>query len=246
MTADISAPPIALPSEPEPQPAARTAYDILRGAILYGALMPGDRLVAADLRARYGLGLTPIREALTRLSGEGLVEGAAHQGLWVRALDRAELADLMATRARIERLAILEAIAHGGAEWEAGIVAALHLLGRTPLPGPGDDGTAARLWEERHRAFHSALVAACPSPWLLRLWNMLADHSERYRKLRLAHHGEPVAEVRDVAGEHSAIVAAVLDRDGARAADLLDTHLAATKRSVDQLLSRMTAPGPEG
>ncbi|MCC6008198.1 MAG: FCD domain-containing protein [Rhodobacteraceae bacterium] len=238
MTPDLAPPPT--------NAAARTAYDTLRGAILYGALMPGDRLVAADLRARYGLGLTPIREALTRLAGEGLAEGAAHQGLRVRGLDRAELADLMDTRARIERMAITGAIAAGDAEWEAEIVAAAHLLALTPLPEPGDDGTASRLWEERHRAFHFALVRACPSPWLLRLWNMLADHSERYRKLRLLHHAEPLAEVRDVVGEHAEIVEAVLAREAERAADLLDDHLAATRRSADRLLARLENGGTAG
>ena len=65
---------------------------------------------------------------------------------------------------------------------------------------------------------------------------MLADHSERYRKVRLLHHREVRAEVRDVNAEHQLIMAAVLDRDVARATALMDAHLAATEKSVAHLL----------
>ncbi|MBN8194705.1 GntR family transcriptional regulator, partial [Bacillus sp. NTK074B] len=53
--------------------AQASAYDLLRHEILHGDLLPGERLRAADLRERYNLGLTPIREALMRLSSEGMV-----------------------------------------------------------------------------------------------------------------------------------------------------------------------------
>ena len=61
-------------------PAATVAYNRLRAEILSGPLQPGERLLPADLRARYGLGLTPIREALTRLASEGLIEAVERAG----------------------------------------------------------------------------------------------------------------------------------------------------------------------
>ncbi len=73
----------------------------------------------------------------------------------------------------------------GDATWEARIVAAMHLLARTPLPKSASDRKSAELWEVRHRNFHYALVSACGSSWRLRFWGTLTDHSERYRKLRL-------------------------------------------------------------
>ena len=84
-------------------------------------------------------------------------------------------------------------------------------------------------------------MAACGSDWLLRFWNTLADHSERYRKVRLLHHRETKAEVRDVNAEHQSIMAAVLERDVARATALMDAHLIATEQSVARLL----APDPQ-
>ncbi len=73
------------------------AYLRLRREILHGDLMPGDRLTAADLQDRFSLGLTPIREALMRLSAEGLVDAETHRGARVADVSRAALADLMAT-----------------------------------------------------------------------------------------------------------------------------------------------------
>lgn len=220
---------------------AERAYERLRSEILHGDLMPGERLRAGDLQDRFQLGLTPIREALMRLSTEGLVAAETHRGSRVTETSLAEFADLMTTRREIERLCLAKAIALGDAAWEAEIIAAMHMLSRTPLPASQDDREAAALWESRHRRFHLALVAACGSDWLLRFWTTLADHSERYRKLRLLHHREAQAEVRDVASEHAAIMEAVIARDVGRACDLLDAHLSATQTSVTRLLQMDSA-----
>ncbi len=216
---------------------AERAYRRLRAEILHGDLMPGERLRAGDLQDRFQLGLTPIREALMRLSSESLVEAEANRGSRVTETSLAEFADLMATRRIIERACLSAAIERGDAAWEAEIVAAMHLLSRTPLPMDVEDRGAAAQWETRHRRFHTALVAACGSEWLLRFWNTLADHSERYRKLRLLHHREVRAEVRDVNAEHQLIMAAVLNRDIERATALMDAHLSATETSVGRLLA---------
>lgn len=235
MLAVIDAPSARVVSS-APRSLTDRAYECLRAEILHGDLMPGERLRVAELQARFALGLTPIREALLRLSIEGLVEAETHRGSRVTAISRAELADLMATRRDIERLCLGQAIARGDAAWEAEIVSALHLLSRTPLPTSRDDRAAARLWEERHRRFHSALVAACPSDWLRRFWSTLADHSERYRKLRLMNHRSAEALVRDANAEHAAIMGAVVGREIDRAVALMDAHLRATEEGVAALL----------
>lgn len=216
---------------------AERAYRRLRIEILEGNLMPGDRLRAADLQDRYQLGLTPIREALMRLSSESLVEAETNRGSRVTETSLSEFIDLMSTRRIVERACITAAIERGDSAWEAEIVAAMHLLSRAPLPLSADDRKAAAEWEIHHRRFHTALVSACGSNWLLRFWNTLADHSERYRKLRLLHHREVKAEVRDVNAEHQLIMTAVLDRDKIRAADLMDLHLTKTEKSVSHLLA---------
>lgn len=228
---------------------AEQAYRLLRSEILHGDLMPGERLRAADLQGKFQLGLTPIREALMRLSGENLVELDTHRGSRVTDTSLDELRDLMSTRRGIESLCLRSAIDHGDTAWEAAIVAALHTLSRTPLPAARDDRAAAAAWESAHRAFHHALVSACAEKWLLWFWNILADHSERYRKQRLLHLREqppsPATGHRDVHEEHRGLVAAILQRDADEACRRMDEHLQATERAVAVLLGhRPDTPTP--
>lgn len=210
--------------------ASRTerAYQHLRQEILLGELAPNERLRVADLEERFQLGLTPIREALARLTSEGLVSMEARRGARVIETSETELADLTRTRREIERLCLTDSIQHGDAAWEAEVIAALHMLQRTPLPDFTNHGALASVWEAQHRRFHNALVGACTSAWLLRFWNQLADHSQRYRKIRLKGELKP----RDVKAEHQAIVDAALRRDAALAVALMDGHLRGTEAAV--------------
>lgn len=223
------------------------AYDVLRQEILHGALMAGERLRAADLRQRYGLGLTPIREALVRLAAEGLVRIEANRGARVSAVSVAELRDLMRTRRAIEALCLREAIARGNDRWEADILRAMHLLSRAPVPRSPDEREMIVHWQAMHQQFHHALVAACDSPWLLRIWTDLADHSERYRKLRLLANRSLPPEERDVSVEHRALMEAVLSRDADRAVASMDAHLNRTEALVIALLQEVPEfAEPEG
>ena len=212
------------------------AYEMLRHEILHGALMPGDRLRAADLNERYRLGLTPIREALMRLTSEGLVTWQSHRGGRVAAIDVEELRDMARTRREIGRLCLIRAIELGDAAWEAEILHSFHLLKRAPFPDVTDAGETFVAWERFHREFHHALIAACASPWLLRFWNALADHSERYRKLRLVRSSPGKTAARDVVREHEEIMNAVLARDIPAATALHDKHLARTEEAIAGLL----------
>ena len=219
------------------KPQALGAYDLLRREILHGELMPGDRLRVADLNDRYKLGLTPIREALVRLTSEGLVASESHRGARVRDISLDEFSDMMQTRRELERLCLAKAIHNGSADWEGEVLKAFHLLSRAPLPASAEDVVTAAQWEQFHRQFHFSLVSACGSPWLLQFWNTLVDHSERYRKLRLLFWSSGEAEVRDINKEHETIMKAALSRDVEATAALMDDHLTQTERAVMKLLA---------
>jgi GntR family carbon starvation induced transcriptional regulator len=225
---------------------ANQAQDLLRRDILSGTLAPGERLRTKDLQARYGLGLSPLRESLQRLSAEGMVVNDAQRGFAVAPVSVAELRDLTVARTALESTMLPMAMQMGGADWEGDIVAAFHRLSRTPLPNDPAAMADASLWELRHRSFHHALVAGCGSPWLLRLHGQLVDQSERYRKIRILHHLESQAQVRDVNAEHQAVMDAVLRRDAAQAVALMTQHLVATSDATARLmapqLSQETSP----
>ena len=215
------------------------AYEVLRQELLHGTLMPGDRLRVADLNDRFRLGLTPIREALMRLTSEGLVSWESHRGARVPETDLEEFRDMMQTRREIELLCLIKAMDLGDANWEADILRSFHLLSRTPFPDSAEAREAAANWERYHRQFHYSLMAACGSAWLLQFWNTLADHSERYRKLRLLRSQPEESRIRESELdnlEHEKIMQAVIARDVAAATELIDEHLTQTETEVARLI----------
>lgn len=220
-----------------PRSEAERAFQALRAALLAGEFTPGERLLPAALRARFGFGLTPLREALMRLAAEGLAEGEAQRGFRAPALSPELVRDLMGTRRELEASCLARAIRHGDAAWEAEVRAAFAALDATAPPRNPADLAAAALWEERHRAFHLALVAGCGSPVRIGLWRNLSDRTERIRRLRLLRRHEQAALVRDLNAEHLAIMQAALARDESLALARADAHLAATEAAVLALLT---------
>ena len=171
-----------------------------------------------------------------RLTSEGLVITEAKRSARVREATLEELRDLMRTRREIEALCLRASIANGSAEWEAQALATMHLLARADLPNSPDDRATASAWEKKHRQFHHALVSACDSVWLMRIWDDLADHSERYRKLRILNYRNLSADVRDLNAEHREILDAALARDADRAIAMMNDHLTRTEAAVARLL----------
>lgn len=86
-------------------PSSERVYRALRDSILNGRMPPGSRLVELDLAQQFESSRTPVREALTRLSAEGLVALDGARGMVVRAVDAAEAEEIFVIREVIEGLA---------------------------------------------------------------------------------------------------------------------------------------------
>lgn len=199
-------------------------YERLRADLLACRLRPGARLKISDLCGSLGANLSAVREALSRLTSEGLVVAEPQRGFRVAPISADELCDLTAVRADIEGMCLERAIAAGDVGWEAQLVAAFHRLFRTPEREPADPQRMNEAWSAAHSAFHEALVGACGSPWLLRLRAILYAQSERYRRLSV-----PLAEVaRDLNREHQEIMEAALARDAGQARALMARHVELT------------------
>lgn len=203
-------------------------YDRLRRDLLDGVLRPGQRLRFEDLRELYGVGLSPLREALTRLAGEELVLLEEHKGFRVAPISRVDLLDIAFMRKEIECMGVRLAIQHGDDRWEANVVRAIHELRIRSTLGP--DGRVDPLWEARHRAFHCSLVDGCGSSRLLQIHNLLLDHADRYLRLSSYYAQTP----RDRLSEHADIADAVVSRNADLACALIKRHL---DRTVETLLS---------
>ena len=203
---------------------AERAAAVLQRAVLTGELPPGSKLRIHDLMKAYGIGATPLREGLSRLVAAGFVEANSQRGFRVVPVSRADLEDIIRTRSLIETEALRLALLNGDDEWEAGIVAALYRLqkaGRNQEEGV-PEGTAS--FDAIHKAFHTALIAACGSPRLLELHSMLFDQTYRYRQV-IRRNPVPHRVKND---EHQMLADAALARDFEQAAKLLESHLRVT------------------
>src|SRR5262245_43102967 len=202
----------------------QSAYGQVRAELLSCRCLPGMRLKIGELCTRLSVSLGAIREALSRLTSEGLVVAEPQRGFRAAPISPEDLQDLTKVRIEIDSLCLRQAIARGDVDWEASLVAAFHRLSRMPERAPDDPARASDAWAAAHGAFHAALVAGCGSPWLLRLHGQLYDQSERYRRLSVSL----APRRRNIGGEHQKILDAVLGRDADKAVRLLAAHLEAT------------------
>lgn len=203
------------------------AYWLMHRDILAGVLAPNEKLRLQGLQARYGLGMSPIREALMLLSREGLVSNEGQRGFRVTPVSVEDLQDIVWARLNIETILLGQSIRHGDADWGAEISAAFYKLTHAPVPASLDDIETLEAWEAAHRRFHRALLAGAKSPWLHRVDAQLVDLTERYRRIRLARMGF-TARTDSIFTEHKALMEAALARDVDTACHLLHEHLTAT------------------
>ena len=217
---------------------ASSAYGQLRQEIITGDQVPGSRLHIKQLCERLGIGLSPIREALNRLSAEGLVRQFDQRGFRVAPLEAADLRDLTRMRCWLNEAALRAAIEAGDGAWEEALVVAHHRLMRAPRASASADGQRGPAWESAHRDFHTALIAGCGSPRMLEQCEALFDAADRYRHVsRIAS-----ADRRDDADEHTQIMAATLQRDAETAVALLTRHMQQTELLVLAVLERDRNP----
>lgn len=203
-------------------------YDLLRRDILHGELFPGEKLYIDRLSDKYEIGTVPLREALNRLSSEGLVQHKSHRGFSVAPISMSELEELVKTRIWLETLALRESIGNGDEEWEDALVVSCHRLARTQRLLPPESGPEiSDEWEARHKEFHILLIDRCGSSWLLGFCSGLMDQAVRYRNLSMNSNPSQLRR-EGAAAEHQAILDAALARDADHACKLLTEHYRTT------------------
>lgn len=209
------------------------AYERIRADILGGRIQPGAKLPFANLVEEYECSIGVIREALQRLVEQGLVHTEWQQGFRVVDISVEDLQDLTDARCEFEVLALRYAIRHGDLTWEADAISAHHLLARTPMYTEDGPTRFTEGWVGAHNRFHAALVAGCSNRRILAAANSLRDSAELYQRWSAPIHDRE----RDIAGEHRAILDAVVERNTDPAAELLTAHI---RRTTDKLLDDST------
>lgn len=202
----------------------------LREDIRTGALRPAEKLQLRSLCERYGVSSSPIREALSRLTSEGLVTASGQRGFWVAPASHDDLFDILQTRIVIEGAALKRAVQLGGEEWELDILTAFHRLKKHAQRCDYSPPWVVE-WETLHKAFHMSLVSACGSRRMQEMSARLYDESERYRRLYWNYH----LPKEELISEHQALVDIVLARDAEPAAEAHARHMDLTLELVAKL-----------
>jgi GntR family transcriptional regulator, carbon starvation induced regulator len=219
--------------DPITVPLAERAYRELRQAIVRGEFEPGARLRLDELSRRYAVSSSPLREALNRLSEQGLVRTLENRGFRVAPLTAAGVSDLARVRTLVECEALRDSVLHGHDAWEAQVVAAAHALALVERRLGDEPRALDDDWSARHRQFHLSMYAACSSPLLVELADVLFDNAERYRRWTARFRQSP----RGKHDEHQLLLTAVLARDGERATALLRRHIERTAELVAAVLA---------
>jgi GntR family carbon starvation induced transcriptional regulator len=214
---------------------ASIAYTRLKREIITARLLPDERLHIAHLCERYGIGSSPMREALTRLARDGLAIQTDQKGFRVAPIGIAQLDELVRTRCWLNEIGLRESMRQGDEQWEERVVLASHRLRRDTAPQEGTERPSG--WEDAHRIFHDTLISACRSERLRTVCEELFDASERYRYLsRVRARGAVPRE------EHQRIAEAAIARDEPLAIRLLTEHFEGTAAAVRERLAADEGP----
>jgi DNA-binding GntR family transcriptional regulator len=208
----------------------KLVYDLLRDEILSLTLPPGSPIDEVQLAERFSMSRTPIREALVRLAGEGLVDTLPNRSTIVSNIDFLNLhtffdaitlmyrvtTRLAAQYHRAEDLTIIRA---HQAEFAAAVAA-----------------QDARAMIATNRAFHSAIAEAGRNPYYTALFQRLLDEGRRI--LRLYYQSFDDRLPQRYVDEHEAIISAIEARDLEAADRLATIHADQIVHQIQQLFAR--------
>jgi DNA-binding GntR family transcriptional regulator len=190
------------------------AYERIRALILDGDVLPGARLGQVELAEQLGISRTPVREALGRLTGEGLVEFLPNRGFRAAGLVLDQV---------VRRLEVRLLLEPGIARLAAERCGEEHLQALRDAIAREQAATTRVAAHDASRDFHLALAEATGNRELTAVFSALWM-VEVGRRLLARRSVEEAWTGPDVS-EHAAIAAAVEARDGDRAAALMEHHI---------------------
>ncbi|WP_114766593.1 GntR family transcriptional regulator [Vibrio rhodolitus] len=204
---------------------------MIRHDILVGNFAPSEKLVVADLKTRYDVGASPIREALVQLSWSKFVVVEPQKGCWVAPISTSELADLHDSLRIITPVLLKQAINHGDESWELELLTAYHKLSRLKTMQEEYDWIE---WQERQRHFHECLLNAATSKIMLSFFADLLNQVQRYR-FHAINSGLHIHAI-DV-DEYESIVKCVLAKDSDNAVIKYERYISNMILQLDQAVS---------
>lgn len=192
--------------------------EVLRGAVITGAMRPGALYSAPTLAARFGVSATPVREAMLDLVKEGLIETVRNKGFRVTELTDSELDDLTELRMLIEVPTLAELARRYTPAW-AGLIGPLRAVARE-IVAHAESGDLIS-YVEADRRFHLDLLALAGNAQLVAVVGNLRARSRLYGLEQLVRQGT----LGRSAAEHEQLVDLVVAGDPDAAAALMRRHI---------------------
>lgn len=207
--------------------AGELAFRLIRQDIIAGTLAPGQKLKLEQLKDRYAVSVSTLRETLSRLASENLVVAEGQRGFEVAPVSVGELENLGDLRLLLESHAVSLSFAAGDLDWEARIVAAHHKLSAIERRLLKGDLQRTVDWVRYDWEFHQALASACGSTVLMDALSSTFDRFLRYHLLAQSFRGKPVTD------DHRQLFELAMRRDVDGACAKLKHHV---RSGIDHVL----------
>ncbi len=183
-----------------------------------GELEPGVRLDEAGLAARFDASRTPVREALGRLTAQGILVQGARRGVFVAEYNREELGQIFEAMHEIEAACARVASQR------------LTLLSRTEIEAAQAECVAAAEAGDRkaylrvNEALHMAIYKATGNPYLAEIASEFRRRTGPFRAKKFA----TKEDLRDSARSHQELLDNIFSEDSAIASNGMRTHMTAS------------------
>ena len=207
--------------------ASAKAYDFIRAAVLQGRFPPGMRLKEEELTELCRMSRTPVREALRRLSIEGLVVATPHQGAQVASMGEEELAEIYALRAMIESHAAARAATRISPADLVRLKVLASEMEAVVEEARGGDDLHAR-FTPANSEFHQIIIDSADSPRLATMGSLVVETPLIFRTLTRYSQ----AELKRSMHHHRELIDAFERRDENWARSVMRSHIHAAAHAV--------------
>jgi DNA-binding GntR family transcriptional regulator len=208
-----------------------TAYRRIRTDVVFGRLIPGEKLKLDRISKAYGVSISTLRELLNRLCSEGLAVAEGQRGFEVAPVSAEDFREVAAMRQLLECHALEQSFQRGDLDWESRVVAAHHKLSVMEKRMLAGDHSKTEIWKQFDWQFHHALICACGSKVLLDTHAAIYDRYLRYQMVAVVFRGEVAAN------QHQKLLECALARDFATAQQILTDHI---QGCVEEALAHAT------
>jgi len=205
----------------------------LESAIVFGELPPGGRIIEEEVAARYDVSRSPVRDALRRLEGDGLVVRVDHRGARVAPISRSDLDEIYLCRIELEGLAAQQA----AKRWQSPIDAVF--IEKLAAMRSAFKANDIKRYFLANVGFTDAIHRVTGNVTLQRLLKSIGKQALRYRYL--AYHTAPNLMSMSVEGNRE-IVDLILARKGVQARRITGQLIEKSWRAIRDVIPETSEP----